>query len=115
LYGAAYELNVPATAEFATNPETGTSGGTSLCEVEGTGVIVECVKAPENRAEKTLTLRLYESLGGQSRTTLRFFRELRAAAQTDMLEEHPQTLVIRDKDLCLEFKPFEIKTIRVSF
>jgi alpha-mannosidase len=112
---AAYELNAPAAAEFASNTASSAASRTSLCTLDGSGVIVESVKAPENRAAKTLVLRLYESLGGQNRTTLRFSKELSSAAQTDMLEEHPQNLTVNGKDVRLEFRPFEIKTIMVTF
>ena len=110
---SAYELNSPATAVFA-------AGATerSFCEVNEEAVIVECVKLPESAAGSPageFVLRLYESLGGRKRTTLRFSKELLAAAETDMLEDNPQSLPISGKELELEFRPFEIKTLRVKF
>jgi alpha-mannosidase len=64
-----------------------------------------------------LILRLYESLGGRANTTLHFCKEVRAASQTDMLEDNPHPLPIaegRSTDIDLEFRAFEIKTIRVK-
>ena len=59
--------------------------------------------------------RLYESLGGKARTTLRFFREIKAAAETDMLEDNKKQIPAEKNELKLELRPFEIKTIRVKF
>jgi len=111
---SAYELNSPATAIVGT---CGISGGTakkSLCTVDGNAIIVECIKVPENGNCGELILRLYESLGGKCRTALRFARELRYAAETDMLEDNPKALSIQGGTLELEFRPFEIKTVRVQ-
>ncbi|MDR0568898.1 MAG: glycosyl hydrolase-related protein [Spirochaetaceae bacterium] len=110
---SAYELNAPVYGTSAPGP--GSPAEASLCAIEGPGIIAECVKAPENLAEKTAVFRLYESLGGRSRGTLRFSRELKSANQTDMLEEQPQPLPVNGKELNLTFRPFEIKTIAVAF
>jgi alpha-mannosidase len=91
----------------------------SLFKTEGRSVITETIKAPEASAAdgggKRLVIRLYESLGGPAKTVLRFNRNLKSAAETDMLEENPRELPAAGKDLFLEFRAFEIKTILVSF
>ena len=105
----AYELNSPATAMVG-------RGGVqekSFCKVDGNSVIIESIKMPEDGTAGELVLRLYESLGGKCRTTLHFSRELKSAAETDMLEDNPKPLSVCGSELKLEFKPFEIKTIRV--
>jgi alpha-mannosidase len=48
-------------------------------------------------------------------TALHFRRKLRSAAQTDMLEENPKILLVHGRSVDLDFRPFEIKTIRVTF
>lgn len=110
---SAYELNSPQTA---VRTSCGASGAPahSFCTVDGNAVIIESVKSPEDGSNGELILRLYESLGGKNRTSLRFSRELRSAAQTDMLEENPITLPVQGRELNLEFRPFEIKTVRLS-
>jgi alpha-mannosidase len=112
---SAYELNSPAEALFVSGAETAETRAASFCTVDGNQIIIESVKAPEDGASGELTLRLYECLGGKSRTTLHFRRELCAAVQTDMLEENPVVLPVQGRDIELEFRPFEIKTIRVGF
>jgi alpha-mannosidase len=108
---SAYELNSPPEADSAADGLQ----SQSLCTLEGNAVIVECVKAPEDGGENALVLRLYESLGGTCRTRLHFLRELRAAAETDMLEGNPKLLAVTGQELPLEFRPFEIKTVIVRF
>jgi len=113
---SAYELNSPLTGlqESCAKLAEGTGlPHRSLCTVDGNAVIVECVKAPENGESGELVLRLYESLGGRCASALRFSREVRGASETDMLEDNPKPLKVEGKVLPLEFRPFEIKTLRV--
>jgi alpha-mannosidase len=112
---SAYELNVPAVVERGPSPETAVRQ--SFCSVSGESVIIESVKAPEEAGGngKTVTLRLYESLGGRTRTTLRFNRRISALYETDMLEDQGKELPFAGNEAPLEFKPFEIKTLTVTF
>ena len=109
---SAYELNSPAAVlpGAADGPETD-----SFCTVDGKAVIIECIKAPEDNTANELILRLYESLGGRCRTVLHFCRRLCSAAETDMLEDNPRDLPVQDHNIALEFRAFEIKTLRVRF
>jgi alpha-mannosidase len=111
---SAYELNSPAETLFVSDAKI-TDSEQSFCTVDGNHIIIESIKAPEDGTSNELILRLYECLGGKSRTKLRFRQELYAAVQTDMLEENPQAIALQDRNIDLEFRPFEIKTIRVSF
>ncbi|GHV64851.1 alpha-mannosidase [Spirochaetia bacterium] len=124
---AGYELNdgaaVESSAQQSGGPATAGGAGYSLCRVDGEDVIIECVKAPEPRESinnsagnsQKLIIRLYESLGGKTETVLHFSRELAAVQETDMLEGSGTVLPFDGKELKLEFKPFEIKTLRVQF
>jgi alpha-mannosidase len=111
---SAYELNSPVGVLVA-NTDTPLLPIKSLCTVDGNAVIIESMKAPEDGSPDGLILRLYESLGGRCQTTLHFSKELTAVAETDMLEESPKSLQVQGKDISLEFRPFEIKTLRVCF
>ena len=108
---SAYELNSPAAAICGCKAQP----AHSLCTVDGDAVIIECIKIPEDNAAGGLILRLYESLGGKCRTTLRFSCTLHSAAETDMLEDNPRLLLVHGTSINLEFRPFEIKTIKVIF
>jgi len=57
---------------------------------------------------------LYESLGGKCKTSLHFAYDIVSAAETDMLEDNPKALQVQGKKLDLEFRAFEIKTIRLK-
>ena len=108
---SAYELNSPAAALHGCSEVLEPQ---SLCSVDGNSVIIECIKPPENGFTEEFILRLYESLGGKCRTTLRFSHNLRSAAETDMLEDNPRPIPVQGGTLDLEFRPFEIKTIRIA-
>ena len=110
---SAYELNSPV-ATLCYNGVSDSSNEKSLCTVDSEAVIVESVKAPQDESVG-LVLRLYESLGGHCKATLRFSHNVKYAAETDMLEENPRELNFTQNELCLDFRPFEIKTIRVKF
>jgi alpha-mannosidase len=115
---AAYELNAPVGAVACGVSSAGSASGASLCSIDNAAIIVESVKKPESGdSGKRLVLRLYESLGGQARSTLNFGeRPLSAAWTTDMLENvQTQTLPFTGSTLALDFKPFEIKTVLVEF
>ncbi|MDR3139461.1 MAG: glycosyl hydrolase-related protein [Treponema sp.] len=121
---AAYELNDPARAVPASVADCGPGAGKtpapaaySLFTLEGKGIIAESLKAPEDSRPggKSLMIRLYESLGGRAGAVLRFSRELAAAQVTDMLELNPRALPVSGKELALDFRAFEIKTVVVQF
>jgi alpha-mannosidase len=111
---SAYELNSPVEV-LVSNEDKSFPSIKSLCTVDGNAVIIESIKMPEDASPGELILRLYESLGGKCKTTLHFSRDFTAAAETDMLEENPRPLPVQGGDIYLEFRPFEIKTLRLGF
>jgi alpha-mannosidase len=123
LVRSGYELNDPAHVEptFGSLVASDSTEPTeySLFKTDGRSVITEAIKAPEasiaDSVDKRLVIRLYESLGGPAKTVLHFNRPLLSAAETDMLEGNPRELPVTEKNLFLEFRAFEIKTILVAF
>jgi alpha-mannosidase len=118
-----YELNSPAIAEISgsepASAPLSVEAEYSLLSIDGDGVLVESVKAPELKdsapAKAACVIRLYESLGGREKTVLRFSKKITGAWVTDMLEDNPQVLAYSDTQLALEFRAFEIKTVLVTF
>jgi alpha-mannosidase len=53
-------------------------------------------------------------LGGRTHTTLRFSRGISALYETDMLEDNGKEIPFAGNEASLEFKPFEIKTLKVT-
>ncbi len=102
-----YELNCPV----MTAP--GAAGELSLFRVSAPNVVIEAVKLAED-GSGDLIVRLYEAMRTATRCTLSTPLPIRRAAETDMLEEQPRPLHAADGRVTLEFRPFEIKTVRLS-
>lgn len=105
---AAYELNMPAT----TAP--GNGGHRSLFSTSAGNVILETVKPAED-GSGDIVVRLYEAMRTATHCVLRTTLPFRAAAQTNMLEGGGQPLKTNAKgEIALNFRPFEIKTVRLA-
>lgn len=102
----AYDLNCPA----LTAP--GAAGERSLFAVSAPNVIVETVKPAED-GSADVVVRLYESKRMATRCTLSTTLPATQAIQTDMLENELKELPLSDGEVALEFRPFEVKTIRL--
>jgi alpha-mannosidase len=105
---AGYDLNCPV----MTAPGDAGEGG-SLFGVDAPNVIVEAVKPAEDRSGDVI-VRLYEAKHMATRCTLSTILPVSSAAQTDMLEQVQTALPCHDGTIVLDFRPFEIKTIRLG-
>jgi alpha-mannosidase len=103
----AYELNCPVTVV------PGLAGARSLFRVDRPEIIIDTVKLAED-GSKDLIVRLYEAMNTTTRTCLTTTLPVAGAAQTNMLEEFQQELPLRDGQIELNFRPFEIKTLRLK-
>lgn len=88
---------------------SGLAGTGPLVRVEAANIIPETVKPCEDGGSAFI-LRLYESEGSRTRTALHLRDTAWRAELCDMMER-PQALC----PSVLEFRPFEIKTIRVTY
>ena len=109
---AAYALNVPLLAIAASAQGGSLPASASLLTVDAPNVIVEAVKRAEDGDD--LIVRLYESEGRGSRARVQFGPTLRAAAEATLLEEAQTALDVSENGVALQFRPFEIKTLRVT-
>jgi len=103
----AYELNIPpvvSAGEYKT---------TQLIEVEADNIIVETIKPCEDN-ERAFIVRMYDAEGAYTRTGIKLFDGAKSAEITNMLEE-PLEAIEDVKAINLEFRPFEIKTIKVIY
>ncbi len=105
-------LNAPlVTAPIQGN---GTARGIRLCTVSNPDVVLDTVKKAED--DDAVILRLYEAGHTRARTTLAFDRPVADAWECNALEHTKKKLAPgKDGSLNLEFRPFEIKTIKVAF
>jgi alpha-mannosidase len=102
----AYELNCPVM------PVSGTAGERSLFAINAPNVVVETVKLAEDGSKDTI-VRLYESKRMATRCTLSTSLPIVGAAQTDMLENVQEELPCDGGSIDLDFRAFEIKTVRL--
>ena len=102
----AYELNCPVT----TAP--GAAEERSLFSVGAPNVILETVKPAED-GSGDVVVRLYESMRTATTCSLTTSLPVAAAQETGMLERKQADLEIADGRIELNFRPFEIKTVRL--
>ncbi len=85
----------------------------SFLELDGDHVVIETVKPMEENG-KGFILRLYEAEGAADTMKLRFHFPVKGIALTNMLEEVTEKYEPA-QELSLNFRPFEIKTLRVEY
>ena len=101
----AYEFNVAPTVVMGGAAET-----FSLVQVDSPNVIVEAVKWAED--EDAVIIRLYEASKTGTNAKVRFGFPVTAIHGTNLLEERAVTLDLKEGQVELYFRPFEIKTLR---
>jgi len=106
LIHAAYELNIPALAV------PGLAGEGWLFRVDARNVIVETVKPAEDGSGDVI-VRLYEAKRTATRCALATSFSPTKVLATNMLEEGGETLPFENGSVTLDFRPFEIKTLRL--
>jgi alpha-mannosidase len=103
----AYELNVkPIIIK-------GKLEADSFASVDRDNIIIETVKPCEDN-EKAYIMRMYDAEGTYTRAVLSLGRDAKRVSLTNMLEETVEVLPAVNK-VELEFRPFEIKTIKVEY
>ncbi len=102
----AYDLNVPLV--FA----AGSAAEGSLFNVDQSNVVIDSVKPAED-GSKDIIVRLYESMRSATRCTLASSLAVKSASQTNMVEEQIGKLTWDQGKVTLEFRPFEVKTVRL--
>lgn len=86
----------------------------SLAEVDSDHVIIEAVKLAED-GSGDMIFRLYECKKAMDRVEVRVNLPVKAAWLCDMLEQKEEELELTEGTVSLDFKAFEIKTVRVAF
>ena len=103
----AYDLNAPAMVL------PGRAGEGSLFTVAPANVVLDTFKPAEDGSGDVI-VRLYECDRAASTAVLRTALPVQRVCQTGMLEENPRALPLRRGAVALEFRPFEIKTLRLT-
>lgn len=107
----AYDLNCPA-LQYA-----GAMAATSALSVAANNVFVDAIKPAEDGSDDYV-LRVYESMGTRTETTLTLRLPAAAVSACDMLEENGTPVEFAKTadgvEIALQFRPFEVKTLRVK-
>jgi len=103
----AYELNVPV------KTIKGFIGHQPILSVTESNIIIDTVKAAEDRSSDFI-IRLYESKRTTTQCKLTINLPVQRAFEANMLETDLRPLSLHGQDLILKFRPFEIKTLRLS-
>jgi len=116
---SAYDLNRPLTvvhvgADNAPAPAQSKSaaGAASFLTVDDPNIIIEAIKLAEEGNE--VVVRMYESGGGARRARLASPLAIGSATITNMLERKPEAIAHDAHGVRLEFRPFEIKTVKLG-
>jgi alpha-mannosidase len=111
---------VPAVAEAFNHPLVLRSGGdgdgadlSSLVTPKTDGIAVEAVKLSEDGT--ALIVRLWERFGRSQQAQITLASDILSADLADMLEKSQETLELVGGDVAVSFKPFEIKTLRLTW
>jgi alpha-mannosidase len=103
----AYEINCPLMLM------NGAAGEASIFNLDALNIILETVKLAEDGSDDII-LRLYEAKRNLTHCVLTSALPISRACQTDMLENYQSDLSFTKGKIKLDFRPFEIKTIRLS-
>ncbi len=108
-----YRVNLPV------RQITGGRPADAVIAVSQPSIVVESVKLADDRSGDVV-IRLYESVGGRTRTRLTTSFQLAAAQVCDLLERPDDTIAalaplsVFDNDLELGFGPFQVVTLRLQ-
>ncbi len=107
----AYMFNNPYRAVLKDKTGNGMKELESYVMSSASDVVVESVKMAEDSDD--IILRCYEDSNRRVQTTLTFAFPVEKAVECTMLEEEENELPFCGNELELEFRPFEIKTIKI--
>ena len=107
----AYNLNYPVIAVEGSSISDVINN--SLFSVDAENVIIETVKPAEDG--NGVIIRLYETEGSHAKCNIKSGRDISRVYETDMLEYEDNEHTSNENSVTINFKPFEIKTLRFVF
>jgi alpha-mannosidase len=113
---AGYELNVPLMARVvrcASKSFAGMSSCSSAMAVSGENIVIDTVKKAED--DNALIVRLYEAHGCRGCRDFTTMLPVKRVFETDLMERVEKELFFRNRKITLEFKPFQIITLKMFF
>ena len=107
------ELNSPLIAVVTDKHKGSLPEELSFFKIKSSGVILDSLKKEESG--EGIILRLYESKGEKENVTLSFFRPVKKIYETDLMENILEERSRNCKSITLNFKKFEVKTLKLLF
>lgn len=109
----AYSLNTQLYCVIKDKQEGILPNSNSFISINKDNIIVEVVKKAED--DNSIILRLYECFNRRENTKITLWNDINEAFECDMLENIVSKLEVSQTNIWVDFKPFEIKTIKVIF
>jgi alpha-mannosidase len=105
----AYSFNVPLLAARSGQPD----GQTSFFSVDQPAVLIDTLKKAED--SQALIIRMYEARGTRGHVRLASSLPIKSAARVNLLEDELAPLNWQDGGVDLDFKPFEIISLKLTY
>lgn len=109
----AYSVNLPLLTVFSEAHEGKLPAEYSLVSADKNDIIIETVKKAED--SDALILRVFETWNKKTDTVLTFADSIKSAKICNLLEEKDEDIAFGEKEISLSFRPFEIKTLKITF
>lgn len=113
VYEHGYDLNVPLYSTIKEAQLGELKDEFSFVSIDTSNVIVETVKKAEYSDE--IIVRMYETTGKRTRTNIQFGNETDRIKEVNLIERELRNVESVSNGIAVEFKPYEIKTIKVKF
>ena len=107
---AAYALNVPVYPVLKTQ-NSDAHAFRQYLKTDSDHVVVETVKQAED--QNGVIVRLYEYQNKRGSVRIDFALPVEKVFETDLLEQNPQPIPLKENAVTFTIKPYEIKTLRV--
>lgn len=104
----AYKFNQPAYARYGTPQQS----EFSFVKAEKENIVIETIKRAEGNG---IIIRLYESERSKTKTKIVFHKALAKVMECDLMENNIKEVKCVENSIEIEFKPFEIVTLKVIF
>lgn len=108
----AYDLNVPLTVTATDAHDGALPAEFSLINSDRSNIIIETVKKAED--SDSIIVRLYETWNRRTETEISFGLPVSRISECNLMEEKDNELSFDGDKLKLTFKPFEIKTLKLT-
>jgi len=107
------EYNEPLVVQRTTSHKGSLPPAMSFLQVSPENVVLNVVKKAED--SNAWILRLYETAGRQSQTTVSFFQNIKSVAEVDLIEKAEQPVPARKNRFQFTIQPHEIRSFKIQF